>query len=647
MKTMNIRFRPDDVLISEIDTNPENCLKVVRNSSNQTVMSHFIGGYPEGNTILEEDGKVYMGSIQNGAFIGNLLYLDNLGGSYIGESLNLEMHGFGCYQASKIQKIGTRNRAQLEGFSVVSDSKKGTLDCGWYLDGVLDGCGVQLSESSSFIGEFKAGKRQGIGLNANSYTEYYLGVWNQGMREDFGVWAMGSGDRFEGNFKNNKKNGIGRFVHLSEKAIYIGEFKDGKRHGFGKLESDRLQYTGQWIQNKREGLGYQSVTGMATYFGYFLDDKKNGVGIERRSDFEYRGSFSRGKMDGFGYLYKTGAYEVVQFREGSFVRIVSETKCEGLRSELEQLDLNSYINNANLLLAKIDNQVIKARKTLVKSAEESTSLGRDFGPELTMIKGSLISATKTLKIILRTINDYFKRVEVICLEQKIPLNQIFSRVSCIKNHANRDHVLSQNFDLYNYKIPASEILQIISGQDKEGLDEGWRFENQAIDFARKQQLKEKRSRNSEEGFMKQIEQEQKQIERLNGEISKLQRQRKVAVSLSNKKDRVEMQEDEKMKLRHQISSSKVELERNHENLRNLQMEGNKLEEELRKTTQKLDERENFLKSLQKTYNKVKSASFRTKALPELDKKIDLQTQDLEKARDNLQSLNQQTQLISL
>jgi hypothetical protein len=44
--------------------------------------------------------------------------------------------------------------------------------------------------------------------------------------------------------KFDLKNGIGRQTNTSKKEVYIGGFKNGKRHGFGKLTRDGKMYIG-------------------------------------------------------------------------------------------------------------------------------------------------------------------------------------------------------------------------------------------------------------------------------------------------------------------------------------------------------------------------------------------------------------------
>ena len=71
------------------------------------------------------------------------------------------------------------------------------------------------------------------------------------------------GDKYVGEFKNDKKDGYGTYVWIEEEAIYVGEWKDGKRHGQGTFTyNNGDKYVGEHKDNKRHGQGtFTSVSG--------------------------------------------------------------------------------------------------------------------------------------------------------------------------------------------------------------------------------------------------------------------------------------------------------------------------------------------------------------------------------------------------
>ena len=72
-------------------------------------------------------------------------------------------------------------------------------------------------------------------------------------------------------------NGIGK--QIKNGYTYIGEFKNGERHGKGtNTWSNGNKYTGQWENNKMHGVG-TIITGRGVkYEGEWMNGRKNGKG---------------------------------------------------------------------------------------------------------------------------------------------------------------------------------------------------------------------------------------------------------------------------------------------------------------------------------------------------------------------------------
>lgn len=66
---------------------------------------------------------------------------------------------------------------------------------------------------------------------------------------------------------------------LSNGSIYEGEFKNDKIDGYGKFTwSDNKIYEGEWSENSLSGFGVFTKTGKI-YIGNFVNDIKQGMGI--------------------------------------------------------------------------------------------------------------------------------------------------------------------------------------------------------------------------------------------------------------------------------------------------------------------------------------------------------------------------------
>ena len=102
-----------------------------------------------------------------------------------------------------------------------------------------------------------------------------------------------------------KKEGTGKYDFKSLQMRYNGEFKNDLREGNGTLISydEKFYYEGEWSNNKMEGTGvlYSTLTGK--YSGKFHKDFFEGHGnLIDNEDNMYEGNFHKGEKSGKGEL---------------------------------------------------------------------------------------------------------------------------------------------------------------------------------------------------------------------------------------------------------------------------------------------------------------------------------------------------------
>ena len=90
-------------------------------------------------------------------------------------------------------------------------------------------------------------------------------------------------------------------------------------------------YTGQTIENKREGLGIFFSTNRFTYHGFWKNDVPDGPGILKTKKFRYEGFFVGSKFDGFG-IYENEDY----FFKGNWI---SNERYGGCKEIYKKLDI--------------------------------------------------------------------------------------------------------------------------------------------------------------------------------------------------------------------------------------------------------------------------------------------------------------------
>ena len=83
---------------------------------------------------------------------------------------------------------------------------------------------------------------------------------------------------------------------------YIGELKDGKRHGQGTyIWADGNRYEGEWKNNLKEGHGTETWANGNRYEGDYKNGKMEGHGTYTWADGNrYEGDWKNDKKDGYG-----------------------------------------------------------------------------------------------------------------------------------------------------------------------------------------------------------------------------------------------------------------------------------------------------------------------------------------------------------
>ena len=108
-------------------------------------------------------------------------------------------------------------------------------------------------------------------------------------------------------------------VGCADKGVYVGEKKDGKRHGQGELTfSDGRKYEGEYRDDKRHGQGTLTKPNGDKYVGEFKDGEMTSQGTYTHSDgSSYEGEWKDGKQDGQGtYTWSDGKKYVGEWKEG-------------------------------------------------------------------------------------------------------------------------------------------------------------------------------------------------------------------------------------------------------------------------------------------------------------------------------------------
>jgi len=95
----------------------------------------------------------------------------------------------------------------------------------------------------------------------------------------YGTLTFSNGNKYVGEFRDNKRNGQGTFTWATG-TNYVGEFRDDKRNGRGTFTwADGTNYVGEFRDNNKNGQGTLTFSTGSKFVGEFRDDKRNGQGI--------------------------------------------------------------------------------------------------------------------------------------------------------------------------------------------------------------------------------------------------------------------------------------------------------------------------------------------------------------------------------
>ena len=208
------------------------------------------------------------------------------------------------------------------------------------------------------------GQRQGFGKLITQYYEL-KGIWKNDKLNGWGRQSRCNGDVLEGRFENSLLNGKGFFLDKN-KNKYIGEFRDMKKWGVGKLITNKIIYEGEFVNDMIEGKGkIKFLNSGIEYEGTFVNDNIEGYGKFKWINGDmYEGEVKNNKMHGNGiYHYRNGKIFKGLFKNGQISHIENANVKNSLISErlnyqydTEKFDYKNPFRKIENL--KFDNQEI-------------------------------------------------------------------------------------------------------------------------------------------------------------------------------------------------------------------------------------------------------------------------------------------------
>ena len=135
-----------------------------------------------------------------------------------------------------------------------------------------------FASGDKYVGEFKDDKYNGQGTATLASGQKYVGEFKDGTYNGQGTATLANGNKYVGEFKDGKYAGQGTETS-SRGHKYIGEFKDGTSNGQGTLTfPDGTKYVGEFKDGIWNGKGTFTDDKGNKHIGEWKDGKKNGQG---------------------------------------------------------------------------------------------------------------------------------------------------------------------------------------------------------------------------------------------------------------------------------------------------------------------------------------------------------------------------------
>ena len=145
-----------------------------------------------------------------------------------------------------------------------------------------DNCfGSQITaKGNKYIGEWKAGKREGQGalyfLASDQYMGHtYVGGFKSSKFDGSGTYTFPDGRKYVGEWKDDKQNGQGAWTWANG-VKYIGEWKDGQPNGVGnEIQLNGEKYVGEFKDGLKSGRGVNyNNNGLVINSGIFVNNQR-------------------------------------------------------------------------------------------------------------------------------------------------------------------------------------------------------------------------------------------------------------------------------------------------------------------------------------------------------------------------------------
>lgn len=162
---------------------------------------------------------------------------------------------------NKIEGVWISDQQEGPGTIYYSDGSR--LE-GFWRHGVMEGSSISYeTDGSRRIWTYFNGQANGLGVEISKTGEATAGMWeDHAQKQDASIqsWEDSNGTRYFAKDKKDINEGWAIAIYTNDE-VYVGEFYEGKRNGWGALyDTDETWFMGSWKEDQLQGAGYFSFS---------------------------------------------------------------------------------------------------------------------------------------------------------------------------------------------------------------------------------------------------------------------------------------------------------------------------------------------------------------------------------------------------
>ena len=172
------------------------------------------------------------------------------------------------------------------------------------------------NEDDEYIGYWDDFQAHGIGKYCAKNFLFYEGYWEHDKQHKFGIETWKNKAKYIGEYYIGNKDGYG-ILDIKDKGIYEGQMRDGNINGVGSfIFKDKRKYEGEFVNNKMKGFGILTWPDGKVFLGEFREDLEDGFGVFYGRKKIYIGIWESGLLQGETIIFENGKMKKQIFDKG-------------------------------------------------------------------------------------------------------------------------------------------------------------------------------------------------------------------------------------------------------------------------------------------------------------------------------------------